>query len=144
VHSGYLQPLNDGGLLLGLPFLLACVLVVLGLLRRLGRAAWTAENGLVSLVATGSLVLAAHSALDFDWTYPSLMAMNALLAAVALSWSSPRGGTRQASNRSSVPAFAVLAAAAVLLAIPAVRGGWTLSAHPNTPDTTFLHGVSAP
>jgi O-antigen ligase len=39
VHSGFLQPLSDGGLLFGLPFLVACILVAFGLVRRLRRSA---------------------------------------------------------------------------------------------------------
>jgi hypothetical protein len=44
--------------------------------------------------------------------------------------------------RPAAVAFAVLAGAAVLLAVPAVRGGWNLTAHPHTAATSFFHGVS--
>ena len=50
VHSGLLQPLTDGGLLLSVPFLLACTLVGLGLLRRLLPSAWRADQGVVTLL----------------------------------------------------------------------------------------------
>ena len=139
VHSGLLQPLSDGGLLLGLPFLAACLLIGLGLLRRLAPDAWRADHGLVPLVSVGSLVLAVHSAVDFDWTYPSLMALSAILAAVALAWSptadraadpaaaATTGARTPRSVVTAQVACAVLAVCAVVLAQQAVRGGWKLS-----------------
>jgi O-antigen ligase len=132
VHSGLLQPLSDGGLLLGLPFLLGCLLIGLGLLRRLLPSAWRADQGAVTLVAVGSLVLAAHSAVDFDWTYPSLMAMSAILAALALAWTPTRAdaGSRRpaASPVGARVACVVLAVAGLVLAQQSVHGGWHLTA----------------
>jgi O-antigen ligase len=132
VHSGFLQPLSDGGLLLGVPFLLACVVVCLGLLRRVLPSVWRADGGLVSLTAVGSLALAAHSAVDFDWTYPSLMAMSAVLAAIALAWSPAAPSTPAVAGpyRAQV-ACAVLVVAALVLAQQAVPGGWRLTAPPS-------------
>jgi O-antigen ligase len=132
VHSGLLQPLSDGGLLLGLPFLLACALVGLGLLRRLLPDAWHADRGQVALVAVGSLVVAVHSAVDFDWTYPSLMALSAILAGLALAWV-PAAAVEPAAAGSRTTVVGricclVLVVSAVVLAAQATRGGWNLSA----------------
>lgn len=84
-HNGYLQPLSDGGLLLGVPFLVAVMVVVLwafrrflSLLRRLrGRQVDVTELSVV-LALLGAL---AHSAVDFDWSHPSILVEAALLAA---------------------------------------------------------------
>jgi O-antigen ligase len=134
VHSGLLQPLNDGGLLLGVPFLLACVLIGFGLCRRLLPDAWHADHGLVALVSLATLVVGVHSAVDFDWTYPSLMALSGILAGLALAWS-PGAGTGDAPadtpSRTTVAgrvACVVLATGAVILALHGTRGGWKLSA----------------
>ena len=131
VHSGLIQPLSDGGLLLAVPFLLACVLVGLGVLLRLRPAVLGVEGSLVSLVALGSVLLAVHSAMDFDWTYPALMAMSAILAAIALAWSSaPAEPAPAARSRRmvSLAACAVLIVSSLVLAQRAVPGGWHLNA----------------
>ncbi|MDX6206253.1 MAG: exopolysaccharide production protein ExoQ [Frankiales bacterium] len=151
VHSGLIQPLSDGGLLLGAPFLLACALVGLGLLRRLLPSVWSADQGAVTLVALVALVVVVHSAVDFDWTYPSLMALSAILAGAALSWSPvPATEPAAAGSRTSAAglvACVVLAAAAVVLAQQATRGGWKLSApvpHPSALATTASITTSLP
>jgi O-antigen ligase len=140
VHSGVLQPLSDGGLLLAFPFLLACALVGLGLLHRLLPYAWRADHGAVTLVAIGALLLAVHSAVDFDWTYPSLMAMSAILAAIALAWSPTEPIVHATGSRTTVSFVAclVLAAAALVLAVPAVHGGWKLNAPATASPSTSL------
>ena len=135
VHSGLLQPLSDGGLLLGVPFLLGCLLVGLGVARRVLPSAWRADQGVVTLTALGTLAIAVHSAVDFDWTYPSLMALAAILAGVTLSWSAtepaapdepvPTGARTTILGRLSC---AALALAALVLAQQAVHGGWQLNA----------------
>jgi O-antigen ligase len=141
VHSGLVQPLSDGGLLLGGPFLLVCLLVGLGLLRRLRPDTWHAEGGSVTLLALGSLLLAAHSAIDFDWTYPSLMALAAILSALALSWSPapPSPGTQVAAGPVALVSCGLLLASALVLAQQAVPGGWRLTApapHASAPATS--------
>ncbi|BEP16056.1 hypothetical protein acdb102_43670 [Acidothermaceae bacterium B102] len=133
VHSGFLQPLTDGGLLLAIPFLLACVLVGVGLLRRLLPSAWRVDQGVVTLLAVASLLLAVHSAVDFDWTYPSLMVLSAVLAALALAWSpatSPSRAPRAATPGAyaALTACVVLVVAALVLAQQAIPGSWRLTA----------------
>ena len=69
------------------------------------------------LLAVASLALAAHSAVDFDWTYPSLMAMSAVLAATALAWS-PGDAVPAAASAYRVRLFSgVLVVAALALAL---------------------------
>ena len=133
VHSGLLQPLSDGGLLLGLPFLLACVLVGIGLARRVLPGVWQREHGLVAMTAVAAGLTTAHSAVDFDWTYPSLMALTAILAGVALSSTGTREVPTVARARSlaAVPVYLLLIAL-VVAAVPARAGGWRLTAQPRT------------
>lgn len=87
VHNGFLQAINDGGLLLGVPFLLACSGVGFMLLKRMSRTVSRQEYGAVSLCAVGVLLLAIHSGVDFDWSYPSSFAEVAVVAGLALAWS---------------------------------------------------------
>jgi O-antigen ligase len=80
-HNGYLQALSDGGLLLGVPFLLACAVVCWWVLAALWEAVRRREFGLTSFAVP--LVLAAllaHSAVDFDWSYPADLLLTAILA----------------------------------------------------------------
>jgi O-Antigen ligase len=80
-HSGYLQALSDGGLLLGVPFLLAAALVawyvVTGLLSAARRRDLSAY-AFVAPLCLGALLV--HSAVDFDWSYPADFAVVAILA----------------------------------------------------------------
>lgn len=78
-HSGYLQALGDGGLLLGVPFLLACLLVVVAAWRR---CRWRGELGAASLIALGGLMV--HSGVDFDWAYPAAFSLAAAVAGLCL------------------------------------------------------------
>jgi O-antigen ligase len=83
-HNDYLQSLAEGGLLLGLPFLIACSGVGIGLLRVVRSKT---RRRLVD-VRTGAAIAAAalmvHAAIDFDWTYPALFTLGAVVAAVAI------------------------------------------------------------
>jgi O-antigen ligase len=131
VHSGLLQPLSDGGLLLSVPFLGAIALIALGLLRRLRPGGWRRDHGLTSLVSIAALAVLVHSAVDFDWTYPSLMAVAAVLAAVGLASSTPALQPRPPS-RPAAFAVLVLVLATAVLAGAAHGGGWRLSAPHHT------------
>jgi O-antigen ligase len=80
-HNGYLQAVSDGGLLLGVPFLLVAAVVCWWVLVALWRAVRGREFGLMSFAVP--LVLAAllaHSAVDFDWSYPADLLLTAILA----------------------------------------------------------------
>jgi O-antigen ligase len=83
-HNDYLQALAEGGLLLGVPFLAACGAVGVGLLRglrsRARRRVLDVRTGLI--VGAGALM--AHAAIDFDWTYPALFTLAAVVSAAAI------------------------------------------------------------
>jgi O-antigen ligase len=82
-HNGFLQVLVDGGLLLAVPVLVALLLLVLGCARSMWAARTTRDwKALGAGIAV--LVLAAHSAVDFDWTYPALLSGFALAGALAV------------------------------------------------------------
>ncbi|MDX6214564.1 MAG: exopolysaccharide production protein ExoQ [Frankiales bacterium] len=84
-HNGYLQVLSDGGLVLGLPFLLGCFGALLAGLRLLLSARRpVAERWLRIAVPIALAGSAAHSAVDFDWSHPSDLLLTALLAGLAL------------------------------------------------------------
>jgi hypothetical protein len=92
-HNGYLQAWTDGGLLLAVPFLVvlavgawwALRVTVPGLLRR------TSRLDLVRIAAAVAILGGmAHSAVDFDWSHPSVMIEAALLAAVVCADRPPR------------------------------------------------------
>lgn len=111
-HNGYLQVLSDGGLLLGVPFLLAVAFI-----------AWYVVSALVGTVrrrdfSTSSLVvplclgaLLAHSAVDFDWSYAADFAVVAILSGLVLAtrWSRSQPPRRPSGSR--------LVAAAVLVGV---------------------------
>jgi O-antigen ligase len=113
-HSGYLQALSDGGLLLAVPFLLAAALL-----------AWYVVSGLLGAVrrrdfSTGAIVvplclgaLLAHSAVDVDWSYAADFAVVAVLAGLvaAARWSAP--GRLVKPSRSRVIPAAVLVGVAL-------------------------------
>jgi O-antigen ligase len=132
-HNDYLQAFAEGGLLLGLPFLAACVLIGIGLLRvlrsRVHRRAFDVRTGL----AVGALALMAHAAVDFDWTYPALLILFAVVAALAIApvlrrpeqaGSLPRRDEWPHSDRRG---FALRAALVGLLVVATIVGG--LAAH---------------
>ncbi|MCU1295709.1 MAG: hypothetical protein JWP08_4559 [Bryobacterales bacterium] len=84
-HNGYLQPLSDGGLVLGLPFLaaaLAAVVLLLRLLLAARRSCAERASRLAVALALGGVM--AHSFVDLDWTFPSSLLLAAILVGVAL------------------------------------------------------------
>ena len=83
VHNGFLQGLTDGGLLLGLPLLAVTIVLAVAVCRGLPSAVRRAEGVRVGAGAA-LLVLVLHSGMDFDWAYPSLLLMPALVAPLAL------------------------------------------------------------
>ncbi|HVA61946.1 MAG TPA: O-antigen ligase family protein [Mycobacteriales bacterium] len=113
-HNGLLQAVSDGGLLLGVPFLLACLAIGTALLRR----AWTAfrRDGDVVLVGLvlGALALLAHSAVDFDWSYPALFTMTALVAGAALGGARHRRTMPDRGRSGGFRALALLAITAIV------------------------------
>jgi O-antigen ligase len=69
-HNGYLQVLSDGGLLLGLPFLIVALGVMWWVVSSLAAAIRRRDSSTLGLaVPLGLGALLAHSAVDFDWSY---------------------------------------------------------------------------
>jgi hypothetical protein len=120
-HNSYLQPLADGGLLLGVPFLLACAAIAIGLvfvalMRFVRRPRDDLRDGddpvLAGVAAAAGLLLMAHAAIDFDWTQPSNLAMFGLVAAVAFA-------ARRRGVPARVPSRVLATSLLVLVAISA-------------------------
>jgi hypothetical protein len=118
-HDGYLQAFSDGGLLLGVPFLASVVIVALWALRRFWVMVSRREGRLIDVTQL-SVVLAllgglAHSAVDFDWSHPSILVEAALLAACV----APAAGITRPSraNGPFVLRVASVGAIAALLAV---------------------------
>jgi O-antigen ligase len=111
VHNGWLQPLVDGGLLLAVPVVLITAWPALRALRRLRGARRGGTDIATVGAAVALLMLLAHSLFDFDWTYPSLLCLYAIVAGL-LPWR-----LRPLANRpTGGPLAAGLLAAAVVLA----------------------------
>lgn len=80
-HNEYLQALGEQGLIGGVALLgsaLGLAWLVLGVLRRPG------EDAVEVAAAGGVTVLAAHAAIDFDHSYPLLLALLAVAGATLL------------------------------------------------------------
>ncbi|HVU61112.1 MAG TPA: O-antigen ligase family protein [Mycobacteriales bacterium] len=83
-HNGFLQAFSDGGLVLGLPFVFGLLAVLwwalrplLAMLRRRVRS-----PDVIEVAAAVALLAAyAHSAVDFDWSHPTVLVELALIAA---------------------------------------------------------------
>jgi len=115
VHNGLLQAFSDGGLLLGSAVLAALAVLaaaLLGLARdrswRGGSEAWLVAGGLLAVAA-----LTAHSLVDFDWAYPSLLALLGLVGGLTASAGHGRltgqSGRPASAARRPVPAVAAVA-----------------------------------
>lgn len=90
-HSGPLQALAEGGLLLGLPVAAAVLALCVAVARRLRlRAAAPADTLLVRTAGIVTLLLVVHSLVDTDWTYPALAAQLGVVAGLALAVRPPR------------------------------------------------------
>ena len=83
VHNGFLQGLTDGGLLLGLPLLVVTLVLAVAVCRGLPSVVRRGEGVHVGAGAA-LLALVLHSGMDFDWAYPSLLLLPALVAPLAL------------------------------------------------------------
>lgn len=91
-HNGYLQALGEGGLVLGVPFLLAAIIVAVIVVRRLVRGLVRRDlpiETVVLAIALGCVML--HAGADFDWSYAASFAMTGVLAGLVLGdWQSDR------------------------------------------------------
>jgi len=119
-HNGFLQAAADGGLVLLVPLCL-----VVGLVLVLGLRSVPASVRAGDVVQPGAwitfLVLMLHSGMDFDWTYPALLSLPALLVPLAVA---PRGAPAQAPDPGSRRSHQVLGAVAVVLLVVAAVGAW--------------------
>lgn len=80
-HNGYLQALGEGGLVLGVPFLLAALAVAYLCLRTLTRGIVQRRVPVEQVVVAIALAcVMLHSGVDFDWTYAADFGMAAVLA----------------------------------------------------------------
>lgn len=129
-HNDYLQALSEGGLLLGLPFLVACGGIAFGLVR-VGRS--RVHSRVVDVrtgVVVGAMALMAHAAIDFDWTYPALFTLTAVVAALAVGpmLRRPGGGSVEADTFDAVASPSRAAALWVRIALVGVLVGVTTAA----------------
>ena len=84
-HNGYLQPLGEGGLVLGVPFLLAVLSIAYFCLRTLVRGLIRQQIAPETVVIAAALAcVMLHSGVDFDWTYAADFAMAAVLAGLVV------------------------------------------------------------
>jgi O-antigen ligase len=134
-HNGFLQLLADGGLVLAVPVLGVLALVLVRSVRSLPLALRSSQvaqlTGFVTL-----LVLLLHSGMDFDWTYPGLLSLTALVAVLGLPLAEDR------SWRPRLQGALLGSLAAVLLTVSAVgawQGGLDLNA-PVSAEGTALVG----
>jgi O-antigen ligase len=82
-HNGYLQAFSDGGLLLALAICGAVgATLLVGARWLLAGARRRAGDGSAVAVPVALLALALHAGVDFDWAYPSLVVLFAILAAL--------------------------------------------------------------
>ncbi len=116
VHNGYLQAFSDGGGPLVAALALATGLPLLAGLRALLSRSRRRDDELVAIgVPLAMLGLVLHSGVDFDWSYPSLLAFFAILA----------GLVAPAPQRAEAPVgvwqrgAAVVAVALLLVSVPA-------------------------
>lgn len=117
-HNGFLQPFPDGGLLLGIPVLVAALVVLWWALRgcvvafrRSDTLGATVHSPVLSASISIALVASlAHSAVDFDWSHPSLMIQTVLLAACVapMRAQAPTGSDPDRTRRVSTRAILAL------------------------------------
>lgn len=117
-HNGFLQAAADGGLLLALPLWVAVLIGCAVAFRRLPAAMRRRDHSRAA-AAVLLLVLVLHSGMDFDWDYPSLLALSALVGAVALAPDRQIEAGRLPRGRS-----ALLGVCATLLLLIAAGGAW--------------------
>jgi hypothetical protein len=118
-HNGYLQAFSDGGMVLALALVAATGLPLVAGVRLLYRRGRN-DDVLAVAVPVALLGLVLHSGVDFDWAYPSLLALFALLAALV-----------PAARRDATPgsrSTAPLAAVVLVLVVAAVPGALRASA----------------
>ena len=126
-HNDYLQALAEGGLLLGLPFLAACAGIGIGLLRSLRSRVRSRVLDVRTGLIVGALALMAHSVIDFDWTYPALFTLAAIVSAAAIAPTlrrpQPTATASPGADRSASTQLRIRIALVALLAVAIATGG---------------------
>jgi O-antigen ligase len=116
VHNGYLQAFSDGGGPLLAALALATGVPLIAGLRALVTASRRRDDDVLTLgVPLAMLGLILHSGVDFDWSYPSLLAFLAILAGLVV----PAGRTPDCPTGVWPRAVAVVAVALLLVSVPA-------------------------
>jgi hypothetical protein len=119
-HNGYLQALSDGGMLLGVPFLLAVAGVCWWVVASLSSAVRNHDFSLVRFVVPLCLgALLVHSGVDFDWSYAADFAVVAILVGMLGGARAIERGREPSSGSSRVLAVGV-ALGLILLAVSGV------------------------
>ena len=120
-HSAEAQALTDGGLLLGLPVLLAVALLCANAVRNCTKAVRRDDGPSWLVIGSGlaALTMLLHASVDFDSQYPVLVALLAILAALAAP-TPIAGPTKQLGLRRLVCALTVVAT---------VLGGFLVAAY---------------
>ena len=115
-HNGILQAFADGGLLHGAPVSIVMVLLLTVAGRRLWRD-WSGRR-IASIPSTAAAVamtpLLIHSVVDFDWFFPSLLAVTAILAAVVLGPPAPSAAPRRRAVAASAAGLLFLGCGAAV------------------------------
>jgi O-antigen ligase len=118
-HNGFLQVLSDGGLLLGVPFLLAVAVVSWWIVTAIWSSIRSRDFGVMGFalpLALGALFV--HSAVDFDWSYPADFVLTAILVGLV---AGDRWSTRRPTSAAPRwPATAAAVAGVGLLIVSAV------------------------
>ena len=151
-HSGLLQAFGDGGLLLGVPVLLALVLAVAAVLRRFRlRRGGGPATALVGAAAVAFLAALTHGLIDTDWTYPALVCQFGVLLGLVLAAPAWRRSESNEPNSAAIEPIrshdiAARTAAAVLVAALAVAAAvaWGQPFAINNPPAASTAPTSSP
>ncbi len=138
-HSGPLQALGEGGLLLAVPLLALLGAAVLGLLRRLRRT-FDLERPdalVVRAAVVAALLLGVHALVDTDWSYPALAAQAAAVTGMALAVRVP---SRAPRVRPAAGLVCVLVLAAALAGVGAAAWGQPFHISAPNPDRHTTSG----
>lgn len=120
-HNGFLQAAADGGVVLTLPLVLA-----LGLLLWAGIRAVPAAMRAGDVVQPGALVtyvvLLLHSGMDFDWAYPGLLSLTAVVGVLAVPCAGVASQDRTAGPSAAVRGRVQIGVAILALALLVTSG----------------------
>ena len=133
VHNGWIQALVDGGVLLAVPVVVVTLIPALRALLRLLRGRRAGANAVQVGASAAVLVLLGHALFDFDWQYPSLLALYAILASL-LPWRATVSGSP------STPSCVVRSGLVAVSAAVAVAACWAGTAirYPNGEPPSWL------